>query len=71
MHITVQGISGYSYRVTMGEHDVIVDQPREEGGDDRGPTPTDLFVAGLASCAAYYAGKFLARRGRKWTRRVG
>ena len=63
MDIAVTGISGFAYRVTMGNHEVVVDQPREGGGEDLGPTPTDLFVAGLASCAAYYAGRFLARRG--------
>ena len=60
--ITVDGISGSAYRVTIGRHQVVVDQPLEAGGQDLGPTPTDLFVAGLASCTAYYAGKFLQRR---------
>jgi putative redox protein len=63
MEIVVNGISGFAYRVKMGNHEVVVDQPRDGGGEDLGPTPTDLFVAGLASCAAYYAGRFLARRG--------
>jgi uncharacterized OsmC-like protein len=26
-----------------------------------GPTPTGLFVAGLASCVAFYGGRFLRR----------
>jgi putative redox protein len=63
MEILVNSISGFAYRVNIGNHEVVVDQPREDGGEDLGPTPTDLFVAGLASCAAYYAGRFLARRG--------
>ena len=60
--ITVEGISGSAYRVSIGGHQVVVDQPLEGGGHDLGPTPTDLFVAGLASCTAFYAGKFLQRR---------
>jgi len=63
MEILVDGISGFAYRVTMGSHEVVVDQPGEAGGEDLGPTPTDLFVAGLASCTAFYAGRFLARHG--------
>jgi len=63
MTITVEGISGAAYRIAIGRHEVVVDQPAQDGGEDRGPTPTDLFVAGLAGCAAFYAGKFLSRRG--------
>jgi len=63
MTIQVDGIAGFAYLVSIGEHELVVDQPIEDGGEDLGPTPTDLFVAGLASCAAYYAGRFLARRG--------
>ena len=29
----------------------------------RGPTPTELFVASLASCVAFYAGRYLTRHG--------
>src|SRR5579859_2973035 len=63
MTIQVDGIAGFAYLISIGEHELVVDQPVEDGGEDLGPTPTDLFVAGLASCAAYYAGRFLARRG--------
>jgi putative redox protein len=63
MEILVNGISGKAYRVTIGNHELVVDQPYADGGEDLGPTPADLFVASLASCAAYYAGKFLARHG--------
>jgi uncharacterized OsmC-like protein len=38
-----------------------VDQPVEDGGGDAGPTPSELFVASLASCVVYFAGGFLAR----------
>jgi putative redox protein len=31
------------------------------GGGDVGPTPTELFVAGLASCVAFYARRYLRR----------
>jgi uncharacterized OsmC-like protein len=48
------------YRIQMGRHVIVVDQP-ETG--DAGPTPTDLFVASLAACTAHYAGRFFARHG--------
>jgi putative redox protein len=40
---------------------VTVDQPADVGGEDAGPTPTELFVAGLASCVAFYARRYLRR----------
>jgi putative redox protein len=48
------------YTVEIGVHALTVDQP-DTG--DAGPTPTDLFVASLASCVAHYAGRFFARHG--------
>ncbi|HET9301249.1 MAG TPA: OsmC family protein, partial [Propionibacteriaceae bacterium] len=42
---------------------VRVDQPLDEGGDDTAPTPTELFVASLALCVAFHAGRFLDRHG--------
>ncbi len=35
----------------------------EAGGDNDGPTPVELFVASLAACVAFYAGRFLQRHG--------
>jgi uncharacterized OsmC-like protein len=49
--------------VRVRGHELVVDQPVEDGGEDAGPTPTELFVAGLASCVAFYAGRFLRRHG--------
>jgi putative redox protein len=60
MTIEVRHEGGDRFAITMGRHRVVVDQP---GSGDEGPTPTELFVASLASCAAFYAGRFLARHG--------
>lgn len=56
-------IGGESYEITVRGHRVVVDQPAEAGGDDTAPTPTELFVASLASCIAFYAGRYLTRHG--------
>jgi len=40
---------------------VVTDQPHDAGGDDVGPTPTELFVTSLASCVGFYAERFLRR----------
>jgi uncharacterized OsmC-like protein len=54
---------GDRYRIRVRGHEIVVDQPPDEGGEDAGPTPTELFVAGLASCIAHYGGRFLRRHG--------
>jgi uncharacterized OsmC-like protein len=41
----------------------VVDQPADAGGQDSAPTPTELFVASLATCVAFYAGRYLTRHG--------
>jgi putative redox protein len=38
--------------VAAGHFDIVSDEPTSAGGDDTGPTPTDLFLASLASCFA-------------------
>jgi len=40
---------------------MIVDQPAGVGGKDEGPTPTELFIAGIASRVGFYAERFLRR----------
>jgi LmbE family N-acetylglucosaminyl deacetylase/uncharacterized OsmC-like protein len=52
---------GDRFEISIRDHVVTVDQPTDIGGDDLGPTPTELFVAGLASCVAFYARRYLRR----------
>jgi len=59
----VRFVAGESYEVTVRGHRVVVDQPADGGGQDSAPTPTELFVASLAACVAFYAGRFLTRHG--------
>ncbi len=59
----VRFVSGEAYEVAVRGHRVLVDQPADAGGDDNAPTPTELFVASLATCVAFYAGRYLTRHG--------
>jgi uncharacterized OsmC-like protein len=59
--MAVQPLGGDRFGIRMRGHELVVDQPLGAGGTDTGPTPTELFVAGLASCVAFYVGRFLAR----------
>jgi len=61
--VDVTFIAGESYEAVVRGHRIVVDQPAESGGHDSAPTPVELFVASLASCVAYYAGRYLTRHG--------
>ncbi|MFI6560185.1 OsmC family protein [Streptomyces sp. NPDC050534] len=52
-----------AYTVDIRGHRLQVDQPIEAGGTDTAPTPTELFAASLATCVAFYAGRYLHRHG--------
>jgi putative redox protein len=59
----VRFVAGEAYEVMVRGHRVLVDRPADHGGTDGGPTPTELFVASLAACVAFYAGRYLTRHG--------
>lgn len=59
--VRVRHVGGDRFAVEIREHTVLVDQPVGAGGTDTAPTPTELFVAGLASCVAFYARRYAAR----------
>src|ERR1022692_1954600 len=61
--MSVRFVAGEAYEVAVRGHRVLVDQPAEAGGQDAAPTPTELFVASLATCIAFYAGRYLTRHG--------
>lgn len=62
-HLTVRHRTGHQLEVSIRDHTLLVDQPAEAGGDDLGPTPTELFVAGLVACIAFFAEHYLRRHG--------
>jgi putative redox protein len=43
-------VAGYEARVVVRGHEITVDEPVDDGGKDRGPMPTELLLAALASC---------------------
>ena len=59
--ITVHHVGGDQFAIHTRIHTLVVDQPVADGGDDAAPTPTELFVASLASCVAFYARRYLSR----------
>ena len=51
------------FEITARQHTLICDQPGESCGADEGMTPPELFLSGLASCAAFYAVAYLKKKG--------
>jgi putative redox protein len=59
--MTVKHLNGDRFAIGVRDHMLTVDQPLADGGEDTAPTPTELLVASLASCVAFYARRYLAR----------
>ena len=61
MNLKVEFRGGTQFDITSGSHTVVTDQPVEDGGEDAGMSPVELFVGSLASCVAYFVGRYCAR----------
>jgi uncharacterized OsmC-like protein len=59
--MSVSHLGGDKFEIEVRGHRIRVDQPESMDGEDTGPTPTELFVASLASCSAFYARRYLSR----------
>lgn len=49
--VTETGTGTYTQEIIAGEHRLTADEPRPVGDDD-GPTPYDLLLAGLGACTS-------------------
>jgi uncharacterized OsmC-like protein len=61
--VTVRHLDGDAYAITARGHAMLTDQAVADGGKDAAATPTELLVASLASCVAFYTGRYLVRHG--------
>ena len=62
MSLVIKYLERKKFEVNCRSHKIIVDQSISDGGENQGMDPVELFNAGLASCAAFYAMSFLKRR---------
>src|SRR5690348_464705 len=51
------------HEVTIREHELTADEPKEQGGDDEAPNPQELLAASLASCTAITMEMYAKRKG--------
>jgi len=62
--ITVEiGEKGFQSTIQSGDHTIVADEPKEAGGDDRGPGPYDLLLAALGTCKAMTLRMYADRKG--------
>ncbi len=55
--------TSFKHTVSVREHQVLVDEPLDAGGDDAGPDPRELLAVSLASCTAITMEMYAARKG--------
>ncbi len=49
--------------VQIRGHSLMADEPREQGGEDQGPSPLELLAGSLASCTAITMQLYADRKG--------
>ena len=59
--MVISWVEGVRLAAEVRNHRVLVDQPLEEGGQDQGVTPVEMFIASLGTCIGSYAVRFFQR----------
>jgi putative redox protein len=53
----------FRHELEIREHELLADEPEENGGEDAGPSPQELLAASLASCTAITMEMYADRKG--------
>lgn len=62
--VTVESAGGkFTQRIAAGPHSFLADEPQSFGGDDLGPSPYDLLLAGLGACTSMTMKMYADRKG--------
>ena len=61
--VSVTSTAGYRGEIRAGRHHLVVDEGPEVGGDDEGPNPYQLVLAGLVQCTAATLRMYANRKG--------
>lgn len=63
VRVAENGRGRYQQEVIAGQHRLLADEPTRLGGDDRGPAPFDLVMAGLGACTSMTLRMYAERKG--------
>ncbi|MGH8708309.1 MAG: bifunctional alpha/beta hydrolase/OsmC family protein [Burkholderiales bacterium] len=64
VRVAEAGDGRFAQLVTLGRHRLRADEPASVGGDDSGPSPYDLLLAGLGACTSMTVRMYAAQK--KW-----
>jgi putative redox protein len=62
MTVNVRYLEGVRFEAEARGHQLVCDQPLDNGGADAGMTPPELMLASLGTCAGFYAAQYLRAR---------
>jgi putative redox protein len=57
------GDEGFKHTVSVGRHEITVDEKEQDGGTDEGPNPQEMLAVSLASCTAITIEMYARRKG--------
>jgi putative redox protein len=63
MRAVARQTKGFTHELKVRDHTLTADEPKEDGGDDAGPSPQELLAASLASCTAITMEMYAQRKG--------
>ena len=61
--VTERGDGKFTQVMLDGEHLLLADEPRDVGGDDRGPSPYRLLLMAFGACTSMTLRLYAARKG--------
>lgn len=61
--VAENGQGRYQQAVSVGQHQLIADEPVSVGGADAGPAPFDFVMAGLGACTSMTLRMYAERKG--------